>query len=252
MKASKICLVPALLGLLAISAPGSVRAETTTNPTYLINTHAKSVTTPVAWGACNNVIFMGVGGTTPAPYSNSTDGAAVLGFGIGDPLKNVGLQASFVSLDISEWDRYSVALHAFKSLGHGNAIGVGVENIMLSEGGDADQSYYVVYSQGFPGESKFHFSVGAGNGRFADKSPADIADGKGKHGTYVFGNVAYEVAKTCNIVADWNGTNLNAGVAKTFWIGKTPIAAVVGAADLTQNSGDGVRLVFAIGTGFKL
>jgi len=119
-----------------------------------------------------------------------------------------------------------------------------------------------VYSQGVQGDpfvdkntgnSKLHFSIGAGSGRYGDKSPDDIASGKGEHGTYVFGNIAYDVAESFNLIADWNGLNLNAGVSKTFWLTKkVPLAITVGAADLTGNSGDGVRLIAAVGTAFRL
>jgi hypothetical protein len=230
-------------------------------PTYLPNYHGKAVTTPVAWGASGNVAFMGVGGTYPSPYQDAADGAAVFGFGVGDPEKLVGLQVAFVSVDISEWKEYSMGLHLTRDLGHASAVGVGIESIMLTDGGDAKESYYIVYSQALQsdmfinrktGKSKMHYSLGAGTNRFGDKSPVDIAAGKGEHGTYLFANVAYEVATSFNVIADWNGLNLNAGVAKTFIINGFPIVTTVGLADLTKNSGDGVRTVFAVGTGLKM
>ena len=55
-----------------------------------------------------------------------------------------------------------------------------------------------------------------------------------------------------NVITDWNGLNLNAGLSKTFRFANIPIAATIGAADLTSNSGDRVRFVIAVGTGFKL
>jgi len=54
------------------------------------------------------------------------------------------------------------------------------------------------------------------------------------------------------VIADWNGVNLNAGVSKTFMINKLPIVIALGAADLTNYSGDGVRGIFIVGTGFQL
>jgi len=252
-------LVPAIFGMLALQAPDAGAAQSS----VLIsrpNNHGKSLTTPVAWGAANNVVFMGVGGTAPSPYRSQSDGAAVVGFGIGDP-KELGVQVSLISLDISEWKEYSTSLHLFRDLGNGDAIGVGVENVMLTNGGDADQSLYVVYSSGVQNESvvnksarstKLHYSVGAGSGRFRDKSAEDISHDRGDHGTYVFGNIAYEVAQSFNVITDWNGLNLNAGVSKSFSIGNIPFGVTVGLADLTKNSGDGVRLIGAAGFGFKL
>lgn len=257
MKPVKKYLLPALLGLLALSAPQCGAAA----PLYPGNLHAKSLTTPTAEGAANNIVFMGAGGTIPAPYSTLSDGAAVVGVGLGNPKENLGLQVCLVSLDLSQWDRYSFALHLHRDLGNANEIGLGVENVMLSPGGDAGKSFYVVYSQSVQsapfineatGRSRLHFSAGAGNGRFGDKSGRDTASGKGEHGTYIFGNISYEVASEFNIIADWNGLNLNAGVAKTFMIDKFPLVLALGAADLTGYSGDRVRAIFIVGTGFKL
>jgi hypothetical protein len=252
MKRSKKYLLPLFLCLLSLFRPDRGVAETHSVIAVRPNLYGKSITTPVAWGASNNVLFMGVGGTNPAPYATVPDGAAVIGFGLGDPRKNVALQLSLTQLDISQWQRYSMSFHLHHRLDNASAVAVGINNIYLSPGGDGLTSVYAVYSKALPGNPKLHFSLGAGNGKFAEKSPDDIMTGKGAHGTYVFGNVACEVAGAFNVIADWNGLNLNAGVAKTIRIANIPIAGVIGAADLTGNSGDGVRLVFAVGTAFKL
>ncbi len=228
--------------------------------TILPNIHGKSLTTPIAWGAAHGVIYAGVGGTINAPYRDKADGAAALGIGVGDPIKNLGAQITFVSLDLDEWEEYSMSLHLHHDFGAGTAVGTGIENIMLTEGGDADASYYIVASHGVQGDmfasdtgsSKLHFSVGVGSGRFGEKSLDDIASGKGKDGTYVFSNVSYELFNEFNAIVDWNGINLNAGLSKTFWMGQFPVAVTMGAADLTDNSGDDVRFIFAVGTGFKI
>ncbi|ACF46786.1 conserved hypothetical protein [Prosthecochloris aestuarii DSM 271] len=228
--------------------------------TMVPNIHGKSLTTPVAWGAANGVVFAGVGGTINAPYTDEADGAAAFGIGVGDPIKNLGAQITIVSLDLDGWEEYSMGVHLHHDFGGGTAAAIGVENVMLTEGGDADNSFYAVVSHGMQGDmfvsdsgsSRLHFSVGIGDGRFGDKSDMDIATGKGKHGTYVFGNVAYDMFDEFNAIVDWNGLNLNAGVSKTFWIDKYPVAVTLGAADLTDNSGDDVRFIFAVGTGFKI
>ncbi len=260
MKLSKKYLIPALFGLLSLHGQEAGAAPRQAF-SYTLNSHGKSLTTPVAWGASRNVVFMGAVGTIPAQYSSQNDGAAVLGVGVGDPQKNLGLQISIISNDISQWDEYASAIHITRSLGNNDAIGAGVENIMLTDGGDAGKSFYIVYSRGIKHDSmvnktirttRLHYSIGAGTGRFADKSPLDIESGKGEHGTYVFGNLAYELAKSFNIITDWNGTNLNAGMAKTFYIDRQPIAVSVALADLTHNSGDGIRVCLGASIAFNL
>ncbi len=257
MKILKTCLLPALVGLAALHGSDAIAEQVTFQP----NNHGKSLTTPIAWGASNNVIFFGVSGTSPSPYAAKSDGAAVVGYGFGDPKEYFGCHVTLISLDISQWKEYAAGVHLFRELGNSSALGVGVENVMLTNGGDSGKSYYAVYSQGVQsdifvdkahGTSKLSFSTGVGSGHYGNKSPLDIASGKGDHGTYVFGNIAYDVANEFNLITDWNGLNLNAGVSKTFRFASFPLVATVGAADLTHNSGDGVRFIFAVGTGFKL
>lgn len=224
------------------------------------NFHGKSLTTPSATGAYGNTLFFGFGGTMPASYSDSADGAAVIGYGLADPYKTLGLQLTFVSIDVSEWQEYSMGFHLHRQLGCGYGVAAGVENIMLTDGGDSESSHYVVFSQLLQGEeynngsgaSKLHYSIGAGTNRYGQKSEADREAGKGRYGTYVFGNIAYELFKEFNVILDWNGINLNAGVSKTFFVDKLPIGVSLGLADLTDNSGDQVRFIMGIGTGFRL
>ena len=245
------------MGLSAMHSPDAV-ADT---PTYLRNSNGKSLTTPVAWGASNNVIFAGVGTSTPSPYQTKSDGIAILGAGIGDPVKNVGFECYITSIDLSEWKEYSASFQLSRDLGEGSAVGVGLERLMITDGGDTPKSFYAVYSkalQGSPfinektGKSKLTYSIGVGSGIYADQAPLDIYMGKSAHGTYVFGNIAYEVAESFNFITEWNAVNLNAGVSKTLFISKVPVGVTVGVADLTHYSGDGPRLVVAVSTGFAL
>lgn len=242
--------LPALLGLSVLLMPHTASADSGTS--RKLNPHPKSVVSPVAWGASRGVVFMGAGGTIPAPYATGSDGAAVFGIGIGDTRKNLGIQVGVTSLDLSDWKRFALGVKLHKRLSETSAVAVGVKHIMITGITDADPSYYAVYSKGFPGESDVHFSIGVGNGRYSDKSPNDIATGKGEHGTYVFGNVSYELFDVCNVIVDWSGLNLNAGIGKTFKVFNMPVSTVVGLADLTDYSGDRMRLVVGVGTAFKL
>lgn len=226
-----------------------------------MNNFSKSLTIPAAWGACGNVIFMGIGGTRPSSYSPNSDGAAIIGYGIGHP-ETLTAHVVVASLDMSEWDRYSAFAHLSKKVSNSASVGIGVENIMLTKGGDSSMSAYVVYSKAVPksfdgydidGHSKFYYTIGIGVGRFGENSQVDINHGKNKHGTYVFGGVAYEVANEFNIIADWNGLNLNAGIGTTvFSDSQFPFAIMLGAADLTRYSGDRARFIAGIGTAIKL
>lgn len=232
------------------------------------NNNGKSLTTPVAWGSAYGSLFAGVGIVSRGPYvhgpaftNNVGDGGAVVGLGIGNPIEFVGFQAALSSYDLSTFGRYGMSFQLHRQLGSANAIAIGAQNIMLSSGTDSVPSYYIVYSQGVlaapfinkaNGTTRFHYSIGVGNGEYSEKTQLDLDTGKGSKGTYVFGNVAYELFNSFNVITDWNGINLNAGVSKIFYIDKIPLAITAGVVDLTGLSGDGVRFMFGVGTGINL
>ncbi|WP_223293969.1 hypothetical protein [Pelodictyon phaeoclathratiforme] len=249
----------AMLGVLLSFWPCSAKAFEYSTLSFP-NSHPKSFLTPTGWGASDGTIFFAVGGTSPAPYSDKNDGGVMAGIGIGNPYENAGFHVGVVNYDLSDWNRIGLVMQLHRYLGSGSSIAVGAEHIMLTgdDLSDADESYYIVFSQGLldkvqvnqeTSRTKLHYSIGVGNGRFSEKSPADVANGKGEDGTWVFGNVAYELFDNFNVICEWNGINLSAAVGKTFFINNSvPVAVTVGLADLTENSGDGVRLIAGVST----
>ncbi len=232
------------------------------------NSNGKSLTTPSAWGSAYGSVFVGVGIESRAAYVHGPaftngvgDGAAAVGIGIGNPVEFVGLQATLSALDLSGLGRYSMSFQLHRNLGSANAIAVGAQTLMLSPGTDSVPSYYIVYSQGVlatpfinrsNSTTRLHYSIGVGNGQYSEKSQSDISTGKGANGTWLFGNVAYELFNAFNVIGEWNGINLNAGVSKTFYINNIPLAVSAGVLDLTSFSGDGVRFTIGVGTGITL
>ena len=249
---------------------GDIRPQDSVSTEGILpNMHAKSLTTPVAWGAAYGTVFAGAAIDNRGPYFHGTpftrgvgDGAVAVGLGIGNPVENLGFQAVLTQYEIRLWNRYGMSFQVHRYLGSASAVAVGVQDVMLSKGSDTGRSYYIVYSKGVlaspfidttRGTTRLHYSVGAGNGLFANKNQGDILAGKGEKGTYIFGNVAYELFNSFNVITDWNGINLNAGISKTFLIKNSiPIVITAGAADLTSFSGDGVRFIFGVGTGITL
>ncbi len=259
----------AVMTVIIVFSACSLYAEDPAASTILPNIYGKSLTTPVGWGASNGTIFAGVGVVSRGAYYHASsasnqvgDGGAAVGLGIGNPVKNLGLQAALTQYDMTGWNRYGMSFHLHRYLGSASAVAVGAQNLMLSSGTDSEKSYYIVYSKGVLSSpfinadnktTRLHFSIGAGNGQFGNKTQEDILAGKGEHGTYVFGNIAYEMFNEFNFITDWNGINLNAGISKTFFINHSiPIVITAGAVDLTGYSGDGVRFILGIGTGVTL
>jgi hypothetical protein len=221
------------------------------------NEGGSSIMVPSGWGAYGGMVFGGVSVTAPQVYSDRSDGNAGAGIGIGDPYENIGLELSVAMMDLSEQDNISFGFKLHKNIADGTSVGIGGLNLFRDKlESDADESYYVVVShavQGMPSgtkpyESKLLLSLGVGNGMFSEMSPFDIDAGKNRHGTYVFGSAGYEFLKATNLVVEWSGINLNAGVSTgLFSLSRTlPVNVTVAAGDLTSYSGDGVRLLCSV------
>jgi hypothetical protein len=79
----------------------------------------------------------------------------------------------------------------------------------------------------------------------------DQEEGKGEHGTYVFGSTAYEIIRDTNFIIEWTGINANAGISSVHFK-PIPIAVTIGLGDLIKNfSGSGVRGFGSIGFSYK-
>ncbi|MFV2007287.1 MAG: hypothetical protein ACC667_07560 [Longimicrobiales bacterium] len=254
--------LPVLLGLI----PGTLLAQQSDIPDWFLrlrlpNAAAKSMLTPSAWGAAYGMVFAGAGLTDRSPYLESTDGVLALGVGLGDPVLALGLQLTTTMSDVSESDNFSVSFKVHRYLGAGTAIAIGGESLFTDDAlaDDLGESFYAVVSHTFqgvesvrPGVGRLHASLGVGSGRFANTSPRDLSEGKRETGTRVFGNVALEVSRDVNLVAEWSGINLHAGASFAIPIAGKMIGLTLGLADLTGYSGDGVRLVGggAVGVSF--
>ena len=103
----------AVMTVIIVLSACSLYAEDPAASTILPNIYGKSVTTPVGWGASNGTIFAAVGIESRAPYrhggafsTQTGDGGAAVGLGIGNPVKNLGLQATLTQYDLTAWNRY--------------------------------------------------------------------------------------------------------------------------------------------------
>jgi hypothetical protein len=232
--------------------------KTEQSTTLWPNPASKSLTTPSGWGASWGVIFVGGGITKPSAYNPNADGAISFGMGLGNPITNLGVELAPVIWDVSKFDNFALDFKLHRYLGNAFSVAVGGENLFSNPVvNDAGQSYYIVLSHAFqnirakqPDISALHASFGVGSGRYGEKSPDDILAGRGRFGTYFFGSLAYEIAESTNVVVDWNGLNLAAGIGSAP-IKNIPVGITIGLADITRNSGDRIRFIASIGYGYQ-
>jgi hypothetical protein len=215
------------------------------------NPTGKGMMTPTGWGGASPYIFGYIGGTFPQVYTNKSDMIAAAGLSMGNAYKNVNVTGIFNVLNVSEFNTFSGSLIISRYLGRGTSMSVGGLNLLAGNRSDAGASYYVAISHAsqkikskIPGYSGLSYTIGAGSGRFYDKSRKDSLAGRGSHGTAVFGNISYEVTKGLNVIAEWSGLNL--GFAFSFRPSFKLPAINFGLADLTRNSGDRIRFIASI------
>jgi len=225
---------------------------------YMPGPAGKTLTNPSGWGAFGNTLFVGAGITAPQTYTDKSDGAAGVGFGIGHPARNVGLQVVAILNDLSEQDDISFNVTLHRSIGRGTSMSIGAEHLFQDEDEYGRPSYYIALGHASQnvrsktaGISRLHTSLGVGSGRFAHKTLRDEAHGRGGSGTSLFGALSYEVFERTNVILEWSGINLNAGVSFVPF-NRIPLGIMLGAADLTDNSGDRVRFIGGLGLAYQL
>lgn len=220
----------------------------------LPNGASGSVMVPTGFGGSGFNVFGGIGGSYPQVYTNKMDFAGNIGVTLGNPVSAVNVAVGLNVMDISSFNNYSGNIILSKRIFRGSSISVGGLQLLASDRrSDAPGStYYVAFSHSVqslpsksPGSSRLTFGIGIGSGRFYEKSLKDIANGKGKHGTAVFGNVSYELIRNVNINAEWTGTNL--GFSTGIRPFKQPLNLGIGITNLTNYSSDKPNMVFSLG-----
>lgn len=217
-----------------------------------------SIMTPTGLGASNNTIFAGGGVAFRQVYADDPDGSEYLGVGLGNPYRNIGFVLTATVNDLSGQDNISYGFKMHKCIGRGTSIAFGGTQLFRSDESDGRESFYFAVSHTLqnlpsasPGRSLLILNIGIGNGQFSHKSEMDIAKGKGKYGTGVFGSIAYGLLKNTSLIVEWSGLNLNTGFSM-IPLKKIPFYCSLGLVDLTSNSGDGVRMVCSGGLYFKI
>lgn len=231
--------------------------EVTNNFELYPNSAGKGMMTPSGWGSTRPFVFGYIGGTFPQVYSNVSDLMGGVGIGVGNSYKNVNVVGIVNIHDASEFNTLSGSIIASRHIGKGTSLSGGALNIFRDTRTDAGSSFYLALSHASqkiksktPGYSGLTYTIGVGSGRFYDKSPKDILTGKSEHGTAVFANISYELARNLNITAEWSGLNLGFALGWRPAFSKKPgsngPAICIGVADLTRSSGEQPRLIISL------
>ncbi len=211
---------------------------------------------PVGFGAGAGSYFFGLNGSTLEDGNDfvggiEADGSLVIGAGVGDPLKAVGLELALniVSLTDDFAEDGSLALKVHRRIGKRGSLAVGTENhSRLSWGAVEDHvrattsTEFISYSHYFDLDASgdprgLMLTVGVGDGRLGTADdPEDFAP---------FVSLGYNVTRQFSVIGDYAGESFNLGVSWVPWR-QLPVSIVLGATDLAEERGS-TEFAFAIG-----
>lgn len=226
---------------------------------------AISVSTPTGFGAEGLNLYAGLGGIDRVRYNDYSDGTLSFGISGGDPVDYLSASASVSFFDIFNDEELgktggvsiNIARQLYKSL----SLSLGVQNIVLFGTSEDFQleSYYLALSDVFalPGEIWFtHFtvSVGVGNGSFNKEEIANdilIEEKDNWENFGFFGGVSIAAHKTTNIIANYTGQNLDAGLSVVPFK-KLELTVTGSLIDILEESGDGIRYGLSVSYNKKI
>lgn len=201
---------------------------------------------PTAYGAGWGQAFAGVGGQTVDEANSEVDGSALVGFGLGDPNRYLGLEAAMniISLTDRFGDDGSWGFKVHHTFSDRSALAVGVADVGgWGDAKDTDATTFAAYSRVVeldPASPKrpltLAWNVGIGDGRHAEPS-ADIG---------VFGSVALSWHRQSSVIADFDGRDLGLGVSAVPFY-RIPLVVTAGLINVTGRYED---VQFAGGVGY--
>lgn len=212
-----------------------------------------SSSSPVGFGPKQGDVFAGFGYQVEAPGTGKSDGSLSVGGGFFDPSKIAGLEVVLTSLSTIRGgfgERMSVSLKGHKVV-KGWGLGLGLANVELSGGTDADPSIYAAATRTFrvrPGpyfnSGSINFGIGNGNFRFADAIEKD------ESGVGIFLSSSIRVNAWSSAILDFNGgaTSLALSFAP---LKNLPLVVTPAINDITGEFGDKARLSLGAGMSWK-
>ncbi|BAU62961.1 hypothetical protein STA3757_03120 [Stanieria sp. NIES-3757] len=213
---------------------------------------APSVTiiNPSGYGAAAGNVGIGVGFQERVRFKDDADGVIGLGFGLGNPQKNIGLQVGVSLVDVSDPFRDgAINLKLHRRLPSDFSLATGVQGTATWGDTDGGSSVYGVTTKRLVLQqdrskpfSEIYASVGVGGGQF--RSEDDIDNGVESVG--VFGSLAVRVIEPINFITEWTGQDLTIGVSVVPFR-NIPLVIVPAVTDITGAAGDGGRVILGVG-----
>jgi len=225
-----------------------------------------SAGTPSGYGASAGQVYIGVGLFLPLEDDSDgfVDGSYSVGFGLGDPVKSVGLEvnANFTSaggdalkggeFDVGTSGYMGLKLH--KYFADGTAVALGWSNpLKWGESSNNKDTIYGVVTKAFPllpnnanHKLPLTISVGIGNGGFRSLGARETDE----NNVNIFGSLGLRILPQASLVSSWTGNRLNIGTS-IIPFKNTPFIINGIFTDVTRNFDTGLGLSLSAGYSFK-
>jgi hypothetical protein len=212
-----------------------------------------TILNPTGFGADFLTVFGGAAFQERTRYSDDSDGGMVLGVGLGDARKAVGVELSYTIASFGTnrdfgTGGFNMKVHRIIKPDLAAAIGW---NGFLNVGDDHDfeHSVYGVVTKVFRTReditlpfSRIAVSAGVGSGQFRSEgaSQDDVNEING------FGSIAVRIVEPVSLITEWTGQDLAVGISVAPFK-NIPLVITPAVRDIT-GAGDGPR--FVLGAGF--
>ena len=213
-----------------------------------------TIINPSGYGAAWGNAGIGFGFQERARFVDESDGVIGLGFGVGNPRKNIGAQIGISLVDVSSPFRDgAINLKLHRRLPSDFSVAVGVQGLTTWGTTDGGSSVYGVATKRFAVRrdrtkpfSEIYTSLGIGGGQF--RSESDIDNGNETIG--IFSSVGVKIIEPIGFVTEWTGQDMTIGVPIVPFR-SLPLVVVPAVTDITGSAGDGARFVFGFGYTFS-
>jgi hypothetical protein len=226
-----------------------------------------SISNPTGFGADNNLFFFGLSYQNRTRFTQTSDGEAGFGVGLGDAVKSVGVELSYSINSFGSSAAFgSGAFNAkvHKRISEDTAVAIGwnqFAQVNLGSGRNGNfasdypkNSYYAVGSKIFRTCEDINqplcrvaVTAGVGSGVFLPFNTISdaVARGTDPSGINVFGSVGVRVARPVSAILEWTGQDLAAGVSIAPF-DNFPLVITPAVRDIT-GAGDGARFILGAG-----
>jgi hypothetical protein len=213
-----------------------------------------TIMNPSAYGAFWGTGGIGIGLQERVRFKDESDGVIGIGFGLGNPQKNVGAQIGISLVDISDpFQDGAINFKLHRRLPLDFSAAIGVQGATTWGNTDGGSSVYGVVTKRFKLNedrtkpfSEIYTTVGAGGGQFRSESNIDNGD----ETIGVFGSLALKMFEPVGFVAEWTGQDLTLGTPLVLFR-NVPLVIVPAITDITGTAGDGTRFIFGVGYTFS-